>query len=311
MLSATHLTKYSMRRRHSPNLSTDAKVGPLTPVRSDRSHDEQAETESVNRTAGSRRKRILVLAGIGSIVIVGGAVASVWLVARDSRQARHRLHLARANALLAAQHLDVVFNQFASQLADPNRLASGDRIALETWLQFDQKFVDQNAHNLEIRFERATVHRRLGHGLTLLGRRPQARYHLERASALFGDLSHEYRTVPSYLGGLADTCVRLGDLRLLDGEFQAAELAYQRAATLMQNECLPHDAMYHLQTAEIDEKLAHMADRRGATDQAVLLRERVVATLRRLSEEVPESPMYRDKLRTAQDKLDALRTKTG
>lgn len=265
--------------------------------------------------AAARRPRVVVMLGLSLATLAIVLLGSAWLIARDAAHTRDLAERSGANALLAAQQLDAVFDALMEGIPQDEPLSDLHAHLLRTWLRFDERYLAENAHNLDTRFERAVAHRRFGHGLQLLGDLSRAQAELQQAIVLFEQLSAEHPTVASYVGERADTYVRLGWTAQRTNDFARAAEVFQRAATLLEEEARYREASLdpyrsfdpRLIDACIHDNLASAAMQRGAANEVLSHLEQSAAISRQLAAEFPESPGYRRGLVTAEAKLESAR----
>jgi tetratricopeptide (TPR) repeat protein len=102
------------------------------------------------------------------------------------------------NLPLLSQQLDMTFQELRERFFEEGDLPPEDRKLLQNWLQFDERFVEQNQGRDSLKYERVVAHRRLGFGLHLLQQPLLAISHYQSAIELLDRLAAENPTISNY-----------------------------------------------------------------------------------------------------------------
>jgi tetratricopeptide (TPR) repeat protein len=100
---------------------------------------------------------------------------------------------------LLSQELDELFGFFVQRVSDETMLTPEDRQLLESWLEFDERFIERTQNLKTLKFERVNAHLRLGHGMYLLQMTEPSIAHFQKAIKLLDELIKENPKIDSYL----------------------------------------------------------------------------------------------------------------
>ena len=258
---------------------------------------------AAQRAASKRRSMLWPVSLVAGFLVLIVLTCTTWFLTRDAVQSRLRLQLASANALLVTQQLDAVFARLWNHFPKDQPLSPDDRALLETWMRFDEKYVFDNSNHPQARFESATVHRRIGQGVFLLGDIPDALEHFRQAIDLFESLVLDQPTITSYRSELADAYVRMAWVLHAKGDTVGAEDISRRAIQNVDDAPLPNDPAYNAKCASIFVNLAELALLRAEHTQVRPLLERSVLLYRGLVKESPDIDEYRALLAQVEARL--------
>lgn len=266
--------------------------------------DMRAAADARRNGVDVRARRIVwsVLAALGCATIV--SAGSAWIVGREAARMRHDLQLSDANTLLGVQQLDELFTAMMSELPQDGCLAESDDRLLKTWIQFDERFLAQNAESPSLRFEKATVHRRLAFGLQLLGEHRAAVEHLREAISLLEALSGDDAATVVYVDEAADTRARLGFVFESAGDSVQAATAFLEAMQSMKDlQRVWYDPNRDVRLSAVYQSLARLANENDRKDEAINYLRQALEIRRRLVAEYPDVSEYREALTATEARI--------
>ncbi|HSG71212.1 MAG TPA: hypothetical protein VLA12_12395 [Planctomycetaceae bacterium] len=143
------------------------------------------------------------------------------------------------NLSLFSQHLDEIFELLLVAFTSVETLSPEDQFLLQSWLQFDERFVEHNRNQSSLKYERVSAHLRLAKGLLLLDKPIPSLAHFQSAIELLELLSDENPTIFSYRLELSDTYQAMGTCLELLGRSREAVVALDSAIRTLLDPVIP------------------------------------------------------------------------
>lgn len=155
------------------------------------------------------------------------------------------------NLSLLSQQLDELFQFFTRRVAEADSLTPDDRLTLESWLEFDERFIERVQNRETLKFERVNAHLRLGHGLYLLQMTEPSIAHFKAAIELLNELLEENPMIASYRLDQSDAYYALSRSIKVSGRNAEALEAIEAAIRIVRDPRFPADSGRQERLAEL------------------------------------------------------------
>lgn len=187
-------------------------------------------------------KRLLAVTALMAVFLGG-----LFYALRESRSAGPVEEAGGAavndlNLSLHSQQLDEIFQLLLVRFTTTDSLTPEDSFLLQSWLQFDERFVDQNRDQSALKYERVSAHLRLGKGLLILDKPIPSMSHFQSGIELLKMLVKENPALVSYRLELADSYQGMGACLDQVGRSREAIRALDSAIRALQDPGLTEDS---------------------------------------------------------------------
>lgn len=136
---------------------------------------------------------------------------------------------------LLSQQLDELFRMFAQRISAEKTLTPDDQRMLESWLQFDERFLERIQDSQVLKYERVTVHLRVGFGLSRLDMPEPSIPHFESAIRLLNELIKDNPVIASYRTDQSDAYYGLGRSMQALGRTRESIESYDSAIEILRD----------------------------------------------------------------------------
>jgi hypothetical protein len=201
---------------------------------------------------------------------------------------RQRLQDADDNLLLVLQQTDTLGGQFLGRFTEGSKLSDDDITVLETWLTFDERFLQGHFGGLELRFERSLTARRACETALLLDNLQRAAGFCDLESSLLESLRLENPNMLIYYRRQLDNLASGARINLLMGEKGRAKERLTKASQLVGDSVIPPGDELDLAVVEPLFKLYKLATVIRDSATALQCRAPLIASLERLAINHPE-----------------------
>jgi eukaryotic-like serine/threonine-protein kinase len=272
-----------------------------------------------------RRNRGPVLAaGVFTLLLAGGAIATAWQAWRATqaqRLARDNEAQALAEKDKAQAHFDLARDAVDKYLAAVTRnpkLHEKDffqlrKELLETAVPFYQKLAKEHSDDPELEAARGRAYHRLADVRNTLGEREAAAADYRQMRAIFAKLVAEFPGEPAYRGDLARSQTNLGLLLASLGRPREAEAAYRAAVPLLEELAaeFPGKPVYRRDLAITQSDLGNLLRELGRRGEAEAAHRAALAVREQLVAGFPDVPAYRQYLAVSHNNLANLLAELG